>query len=587
MKISLLIPTLFVLLTIQVNAQFNRTLSNKVLHEDLQFYLEEIEQRYRDTTYLMSAIPDDPYGIPGYVLNEQNFPYPVIFIHGLTGSSETWQEIYTYALQQGWNYGSTLRYNLNSDDDLSYCNIFSANPIDVANFNTNIPVGDFYILNFNCSLTGVGFGSSFNHPSQSNQAAIVKQAFALRSAIGQVLQATGKEKVILFCHSMGGLAARHYLQTTSFWQPDNKHHVAKLITSGTPHGGSNLTGGALTQVFSSLNERSDAVRDLRRNYFYSNSNGVFLYGGQESSTVMFDNLLGFYNYDVNCNGVIGNNITGLNQKTLPRNLDFSCIIGNVVNNSDLVVGTTFAQIKSFYDVSSETFTINTGHTSLPGAMRSNFEALDEPDEYDLAYEIEMNKVYNGYITQQAPDAAYTTDFDDYIFTITQPGWVSIDVDNPLSTIGVSILKADNLDFLYDEIFQTDSISSENIFLPAGQYYLEIFGTGSSITWQDPYYFRVNWSSSPPSSTQDRSHPGIELDIAPNPVADVALLRISLDDVMKTQVSITNELGQAVFGKTYFTDKVEESIDFSSFPRGLYFVTVQNNQGQSAIKLLLQ
>ena len=48
---------------------------------------------------------------------------------------------------------------------------------------------------------------------------------------------TNKDKVILFGHSMGGLCAREYLQNSSNWQTDGSHHVAKLITRGTPHGG--------------------------------------------------------------------------------------------------------------------------------------------------------------------------------------------------------------------------------------------------------------------------------------------------------------------------------------------------------------
>ena len=43
--------------------------------------------------------------------------------------------------------------------------------------------------------------------------------------------------MILIGHSMGGLCAREYIQNESLWI-NNNHHVAKLITSGTPHGGS-------------------------------------------------------------------------------------------------------------------------------------------------------------------------------------------------------------------------------------------------------------------------------------------------------------------------------------------------------------
>ena len=51
------------------------------------------------------------------------------------------------------------------------------------------------------------------------------------------------------------------------------HHVAKLLTIGTPHGGSNAsTFGLVGDGY------SEAVRDLR--WSYSNGNaGVYLFGG--------------------------------------------------------------------------------------------------------------------------------------------------------------------------------------------------------------------------------------------------------------------------------------------------------------------
>ena len=67
-------------------------------------------------------------------------------------------------------------------------------------------------------------------------------------AIYYVLQLTGRDKVILMGHSMGGLAAREYLQNPSNWQLDGQTHVAKLVTTGTPHGGSNASFSILNTV---------------------------------------------------------------------------------------------------------------------------------------------------------------------------------------------------------------------------------------------------------------------------------------------------------------------------------------------------
>ena len=53
--------------------------------------------------------------------------------------------------------------------------------------------------------------------------------------IDKVKGTNAQDKVILIGHNMGGLAAREYLQSSSY-----DHDVAKLITVGTPHRGSFL-----------------------------------------------------------------------------------------------------------------------------------------------------------------------------------------------------------------------------------------------------------------------------------------------------------------------------------------------------------
>ena len=80
--------------------------------------------------------------------------------------------------------------------------------------------GDFYTLNF-----------SNNHTLTFSQ-----QGHELRNAITAVLRANPtKSKVILVAHSMGGLAARAYLQGKA---DTFREDVAALITVGTPHQGS-------------------------------------------------------------------------------------------------------------------------------------------------------------------------------------------------------------------------------------------------------------------------------------------------------------------------------------------------------------
>jgi pimeloyl-ACP methyl ester carboxylesterase len=63
----------------------------------------------------------------------------------------------------------------------------------------------------------------------------------IEAAVAKVTQATGQPPVLI-CHSMGGLAARVWLQS----QKGNEHRVERIITIGTPHFGTVLSQ---TQLF--------------------------------------------------------------------------------------------------------------------------------------------------------------------------------------------------------------------------------------------------------------------------------------------------------------------------------------------------
>ena len=575
---------IFTSLSIHVNAQITKHLFEFAPNPALQSHLDDVNAKFSDTLFLGSAIPETPvdFGITSNAI--QHFPYPVIFVHGLVGSSNSWIDFYNYAIINGWSYGGHLSYCLNADDNLSYSNLYVGNPVDITDLTGNVPAADFYLVNFNCAPDGTCYGD-YNHPSLSNQAAINKQGFALRAAIERVLSLTGKNKVILLGHSMGGLAARAYLQNQQFWQSDNDHHVAKLVTSGTPHGGSNVTGGILSTLLG-IDESSDAIRDLRRNHFYSGDLGVFHFGGLEDEDVMDDSIFGFYSYDVNCNTLTGNQVQGLNQKPIPINLDYSCIIGDYSNDpldGDLIVTTAEAQIKNYYNLLSESFSIDATHSSLPGYTKTNIESLDEPDYYDLSYEIALNTTYNGFTTKQAPDAEYQLDFDDFKFTTSQPGWINVKVENNYSfPFGISILGHPSYNYIFDQSFSAGPLQTQSIPLPAGTYYLEFYSEGNYYSWQYPYNFRINWSSNPSSASELSIDP--TLTITPNPVKDK--LNISLGNHLFSDglLQIFSLDGTLVYSKELSNGNLNESIDFSIFPTGLYLINIRTDKGQFSSKI---
>jgi len=553
----------------------------------IQKHLDEVNAKIADTTYLFSAIPSTPLGVSDRDEAPQHFPYPILFIHGLIGCADSWIDFYNSALSQGWSYGGHVRFNLNSDNNFFYSNIFSASQSDVKDFNTNLPAADFYLVNFNCGLDGTSYSTNYNTPTQSNQAAIVKQGLALKLAVKRILDATGKDKVILMGHSMGGLAARQYLQNSNLWQADGKHHIAKIVTTGTPHGGSNASFPGISGFYG-VDESSDAVRDLRRSYFYSGDPGVYLFGGAENESVMNDLLAGFYNYDVNCNGAESNIISGLNQKSMPSDLDFACIFSDYNLDplgGDLVVGTTEAQLKSYYNILCETFEINVPHTNMPKNTKVNVEGLDEPDYYDLSYKIEPNTTYNGFITKQAPDAEYAIDYDDFVFTTTQPGWISVHADNIASyPFGITILDHPNYNYLFDQTYQNDPIQTQALFLQPGTYYLEFYANGSSISWQYPYSFKLGWSPNNPTATTEADS-NFELNISPNPVTQYAIIKIENSAPINGILQVRNEVGLEVYRAEIEGTQIEKQINLEDFPAGVYFVSIKTENKVATRKLI--
>ncbi len=151
-------------------------------------------------------------------------PYPVIFVHGIASSADTWAAYRDYLIHNaGWAFGGIPTYNQDTKTVNMNC------PTD-PNLLTGCTgsAGDFYTLNFS-----------------DNQGLFLD---VLGGELAEIIQAVldknpGATKVLLIGHSSGGLAAREYLQglarvfdaTTTIPYRDD---VAKLITIGTPHQGS-------------------------------------------------------------------------------------------------------------------------------------------------------------------------------------------------------------------------------------------------------------------------------------------------------------------------------------------------------------
>lgn len=516
---------------------------------------------------------------------ESKLPYPIIFVHGLNSSSETWNTSSDYYdSQYGFTFGGRFDFCLNADGNNTTTNknFYPTPGADIAAFESLVVNGDYYYVNFNVNPNGA-VGTNV----LSNQSAIAKQGAALQKAIERILTITGKDKVILVGHSMGGLASREYVQNESNWQADNKHHVAKILTLGTPHGGSNASDNAFA-FMTGTNIRSEAIRDLKTTYYYSGEGSRFLFGGVEiqNDTNMNDNnsTPDFYNVDINCNGIIGETILGLNQKPIDQLIDFSCVIGRITGGTtDGVVAepssnfnhyypTLTYPAKLFYYISGFDFIEN--HTELPDYPYQMMQGLDEPNVKELAYGINTNKNYIGYTTIQNPVAA---DHDYFKFSVTE----NVDANVSITSIATSSMNATILNVDGSAIGTTQNNSGNTLsftrLLAAGDYFLKITSTSPTNTnYQTPYKFNITTTL----STQSNVFNGFTF--YPNPVTDI----LHLDNIALTKASVYSILGQLIEEKT-FENATSNTVDFSNLEKGIYLIVLKNESQQKTIKIVKQ
>jgi pimeloyl-ACP methyl ester carboxylesterase len=423
--------------------------------------------------------------LPIFSFSQRTIPYPIILVHGLNGGSSTWDTFKGFLNNTaGLSIESTdLSFCLNSDNNLST----SVKATDVKEYGSvTIGNNDVYTINFNTCKT-------------SNESAIAKQGYALKYAIGRVLAATGAKKVILLGHSMGGLASREYLQNDSNWQDNDKyHHVAKLVTIGTPHGGSDLGSGGLniSSVFKDpLDELGEAVRDLKNSYADSKyyDSAVFLFGGYESRKTITSSIFGaskFYNVDIDCNGREGDAIIGLNKKGLDGNVAFSCVIGGP-SITDGVVLSSRQNLNNYYVVNAEIFKYECPlplvncHTNEPKkALFEMFYALDEPDIETHEYEVGFDKNYKGFTTTQSNKNSY--DDDVYYFNVPSKGIITLNSSMYAESSGRISLKAPN-----GTITSISGSNSNRIFNAptSGKYRIIFSGYFEGIS---PYNFNLSF-----------------------------------------------------------------------------------------------
>ena len=437
-----------------------------------------------------------------------NSPYPVIFIHGLNSDDQTWNATLTQ-LSSTWIMSTdhTLSAVLNArgGDTTHYLQDVIIPQRDVSgNYVNDITNSSIYSFNFgnfwnrNISDPRIilyNSGTPGSSQAPSSQSSIYKQGFALKIFIDSVLRVTGASKVILAGHSMGGLAIREYLQRIENgihkWWVDpydviNGHKVARVVTFGTPHLGTNVS----SIPFTSIDFNSEAIRDMRISF--TAGNAPYLFSSPESFVPS-----SYYNSDINCNGSENDTIVGLSSNNsenslmpLPHNITFTYITSNYLGlGTDLAVPLSRQWLYNGSIPSpagiSDTLLTNKNHIQETGDYRSIIRGLDEPDNKNYSYEVSTGKTYAGFITLQSNGIISDTDF--YNVQFNSGGKISFELSSINAGVtGIAILNNSGSVLVSKTV--TGYFEFVSDYFESGNYYLRVTGNSNQNTNFNSYMF---------------------------------------------------------------------------------------------------
>jgi len=448
-----------------------------------------------------------------------NSPYPIIFVHGLNDNDQTWKTTINI-LEQAYSgsaqvFNAVLNaypgYNSYKDDVLFPPMDKDGNPVN------QLQNGNLYVINFNNfwnqdpkdpriiihdnSRPG-DFVFANIEESKSNESAIYKQGYALSKCIKAVLAAVpGAKKVILVGHSMGGLAIREYLQRkddsgANIWWQDptditNGHCVAKVITIGTPHYGSDLWTNLLP-LFVDINPYSEAIRDLSATI--NSKPAIYLFGGNEMSLqypVLFP-------VDVNCDGLTNSQISGLNDFTnnpLPSNISYTWIVSNW--SLSPFAGDGVVNVNSQY-ITNDTLMTNKPHSSvmtlgISGGETQDYQSiirgLNSPNSSSLAYEIGKNSNIAGFITYQKNNDPL--DINMYKLILSKRGYLKMNIGANSSSGFREIALLDNTGTGIPLIYKYDTFLG--YLTQPGTYYIRVEGLATNTSYEYPFTLTTTYA----------------------------------------------------------------------------------------------
>ncbi len=576
--------------------------------------------------------------LPISLFAQINYHYPIIFVHGLVGGDNTFSGSLEY-LRDEQNFGEINVFDviLNADNDSESALIsedvkwesfvYDEDEILLGRRNYSESFDDYIYSWENSNLFAINFmeeriqgayGTFNDYFDQSNEAAIFKQGYALGKMIQEVLEFTGAEKVILVGHSMGGLAIREYLQRTdeqgvhTNWidpfTPDG-HKVARVVTFGTPHLGSNTSPDPTKSSIPNANGNSEANRDLLWEYdSYTNcseniNQGIYMFGGYEfciqSEDGIFDNST-FDNVDINCDGDENDLIVGINEgfysqednpnMPLPNNIRYTWLTSIWIGWDIGLIGDGAVDINRqwLYDENqnpvplglADTCLTNVFHTNEPDDYSTLLRGLDEPQQFNLAYQLTPQDSLNGHITYQSN--YNPIDIDTYVIPVETNHSVSIYYDNSNSLIDSMMIYDKTLNLIQAETISPnwDSLYIQANLFDSDTLYLQVKGIANVNSWQ--YTYKIS-SETHLWTTQPRENQNPIASLYPNPCQNE--LNIQLDKgISKASLRVLDMNGRCIYEEKI---KNNSKLNTSYFKAGTYYFNIKTEQINQSFKIQKQ
>jgi pimeloyl-ACP methyl ester carboxylesterase len=565
--------------------------------------------------------------------SQNKLPYPIIFVHGLADYENAFAGSMEY-LRDHDNLGKINVFDivLNADDDTESSIMsedvkwedftYDGEEINIGRRNYSDDIDEYvhewtdsnlFAINFQEESIDGANGFFNDYFDQSNEAAIFKQGFALNKMIQEVLDYTGAEKVILVGHSMGGMCIREYLQRTdendihvNWIDPttEDGHKVARVVTFGTPHLGSNTSLDPTKSQIPDEFGNSEANRDLLyeyNSYTFCDEypQGIYMFGGNEHCIASEDGFFGnstFDNVDINCNGSQTDDIVGINESPesfsynpempLPTNIKYTYITSIWIGWNIGLIGDGAVAIERqwLHDQNDNPVPLGITDTLLTDVFHTNegndyltvIRGLDEPNSFSLAYELNLNREIFGYVTYQQNRISY--DEDVFKLKCGENNTIAFVFNGELSAINTIEFYDLNETLLMSKNI-VNAIDTTFVSLPESdnEIYVKLIGTATPTSWENPY--KINYY--PIEITESAINNSISASIYPNPTSGICTIIRSDNEPCSIRIYDANS-AEVFYSETEQSNK----FNFDFLSNGIYTVKLDSKSSSISKKLVI-